>query len=140
MQEILTLLMKNFRIKFGQFQNGYRLILPYLFFNDFLTYLKLSDIFHYLQELELLLRLNGPIFSFFLMILKKDGKYFRENFLCKEPEFHLHMAMMENLGCDRFIWPEDPATIWVNMADIIRRLEEPVFSTTESGGEGSKNR
>ena len=93
-----------------------------------------------MQEPELLLRLNGPIFSFFLMILKKDGKYFRENFLCKEPEFHLHMAMMENLGCDRFIWPEDPATIWVNMADIIRRLEEPVFSTTESGGEGSKNR
>ena len=65
MQEILTLLVKNFWIKFGQFQNGYRLILSYLFFYDFLTYLKLSDIFHYLQEPELLLRLNGPIFSFF---------------------------------------------------------------------------
>jgi len=62
-----------------------------------------------------------------------EGKYFKENFLCKEPEFHLHLALMENLGCDRFIWPPEPITEWINMSDIIRRLEEPNYCLTDHG-------
>lgn len=63
-----------------------------------------------------------------------SGKYFKEDFLCKKtPEFFMHMAVMENLGGDRFVWPPEPEMEWINITDIVKRLEQPEYCLTESG-------
>ena len=64
----------------------------------------------------------------------ENGKYFKEEFLCKKtPEFFMHLCIMENLGCDRFVWPPEPLTQWINITDILKRLEEPEYCLTDSG-------
>jgi len=40
---------------------------------------------------------------------------------------------MEDLGADRFVWPEEPKKLWVKMENIERRLEPPEFVVTDSG-------
>ncbi|CBY11140.1 unnamed protein product [Oikopleura dioica] len=45
----------------------------------------------------------------------------------------MHMVLMEDLGGDRFVWPEEPKKLWVKMENIERRLEPPEFVVTDSG-------
>jgi hypothetical protein len=68
------------------------------------------------------------------LIPDENGNYFKENFLCKKtPEFFMHLCIMENLGCDRFVWPAEPKLQWVTLTDILKKLEMPVYSFTDSG-------
>ncbi|CBY32727.1 unnamed protein product [Oikopleura dioica] len=67
------------------------------------------------------------------LIPDKKGIYYKENFLASQPEFYMHMVLMEDLGADRFVWPEEPKKLWVKMENIERRLEPPEFVVTDSG-------
>ena len=41
--------------------------------------------------------------------------------------------MMESLGGDRFIWPDEPIMAWIDFGDFVKRLAKPVICCTDSG-------